>query len=79
MDIKVNEKGKRKQIMHFGIWNTQRLKNKCEIINKDLKELILYIINLTETKKKGNRVEMIGGFIFIMEYLKRSEQKDGFL
>jgi len=30
-------------------------------------------------KKKGNRVETIDGFIFIMEYLKRSEQKDGFL
>jgi hypothetical protein len=39
--------------MDLGTWNVQGLKNKCEIIIKDLEELKLYIIIFTETNKRA--------------------------
>jgi len=55
---------------------TQRVKNKYEIIIKDLGELKLGIIIFMETKKDSG---LMDSFIFIMKCLKRSEQRDGFL
>jgi exonuclease III len=40
--------------MHLETWNVQELKNKREIIIKDLEELKLDIIILTETKEKNS-------------------------
>jgi exonuclease III len=49
--------------MHLGTWNVQGLKNKHEIIIKDLEELKLDIVTLMKTKKKGSELETIGGFV----------------
>lgn len=48
--------------MHLGTWNVQELRNKCEIIIKDLEILKLDIVALTKTKKKGSGSEIISGF-----------------
>jgi exonuclease III len=47
--------------MHIGTWNVQKLKNKREIIIKNLKELKLDIIALT--KKRGSELETISSFL----------------
>jgi hypothetical protein len=64
--------------MHLGRWNIlEGLKNKREIIIKDLKELKLDIITLTETKKDSG-LDMIGGFInFYSEVSKQKQAKRG--
>lgn len=49
--------------MHCGTWNIQGLKNKRELIVKDMENLKMEIIALTETKKKGTGTEIIGEFI----------------
>jgi len=38
--------------MHLGIWNVQKLKNKREIIFKDMKELKLDIIIFIEKRRQ---------------------------
>ncbi|XP_030759068.1 uncharacterized protein LOC115884584 [Sitophilus oryzae] len=50
--------------MQFGTWNVQgHIRNKREIIIKDLEKLELDIITLTETKKKGSGSEIIGNYL----------------
>jgi len=63
--------------MHLEIWNVQRLKDKREIIIKDLE---LDIIIPMETKKRAvDWKRLIDLFIFIVKRLKRNEQKGEFL
>jgi len=73
---KRKEQRKLHLIMHLRIWHI-RVKNKYEIIIKDLGELKLGIIIFTETKKKDSG--LTDSFILIVKCLKRSEQRDGFL
>jgi len=53
------------------------LKNKYEIIIKNLEELKLDVIAFTETKKKEtvDWKRLMNSFIFIVECLKRGEQR----
>jgi len=66
--------------MHLKIQELKRIyKEKINIRLLSREQLKLDIIILTKTKKKSSWLEMIAGFVFIMECLKRSEQRVEFL
>jgi len=58
--------------------NIEELKNKCEIIIKDLEEIKLGIITYTKKAKKSNGPEMISGFVHYYSNLNRDEQRGEF-
>ena len=49
--------------MLIGTWNTQGIRNKTGEIVHSLQNTKQDIVILTETKKKGNGVEMLGPFL----------------
>jgi len=57
----------------------QGLKNKHEIIIKDLKELKLDITTFMEVEKKNSESETVGRFVhFYSKNLKRNKQREKF-
>jgi hypothetical protein len=53
----------RKRTIRLGTLNVQEIRNKTGEIVKSLEELKQDIMILTETKKKGNGVEMLGSYL----------------
>lgn len=63
--------------MYLGTWNVQGLKNKCETVIRDLENLKLDMIALTETKTRVvDQKQLVVSFISIVEYLKTNEQRE---
>lgn len=75
--LKGKRKWQQKRIMYLGTWNVQGLKNKCEIVIRDLENLKLDMIALTETKTRVvDQKQLVVSFISIVEYLKTDEQRE---
>jgi hypothetical protein len=56
---------KHKWIMNIGCWNVQGLSNKTDTIPLEVKKYNLDIIALSETKKKGCSVEVLGNYLHL--------------
>jgi hypothetical protein len=68
----------RKRTRRLGTLNVQGIRNKTEEIIKGLEELRQDITILTETKKKGNGVEILGHYLhFYSGVLKEKTAKRG--
>ena len=59
--------------------NVQGIRNKTGEIIKGLEELKQDIAVLTETRKKGNGVEILGSYTFIVEFQKKKGQSEEYL
>ena len=69
----------RKRTIQLGMLNVQGIRNKTGEIIKGLEELRQDITILTEMKKKGNGVETLGPYTFIVEFQKKKEQREEYL
>lgn len=65
---------RRKRTTNFGTWNTQGISGKTNEIAVDLEKHNIGIVNLTETKKKGQATEKVGNYIHIFSGVPKHER-----
>lgn len=60
--------------MNIGTWNVQGIKGKMEEITKELLNLGIEMVVLTETKKKGTGTEIINNYVHIFTGVPKHER-----
>ncbi|XP_044753786.1 craniofacial development protein 2-like [Coccinella septempunctata] len=60
--------------MSFGTWNVQGIRGKLEIVVKEIEDLKLDIITITETKKKGSGSEKVGEYVHLFSGVPKHER-----
>jgi hypothetical protein len=69
----------RKRTIRLGTLNVQGIRNKTGEVIKGLEELKQDITILAETKKRGNGIEILGSYTFIVEFQKKKELSEEYL